>query len=202
MTIDLGAGLGGVVRLGDPQYGEVTERAGLTFGAGLLLAPMRAFAVGLAYEHVDLGRETSGVAESGSFSLTRDLNAIWASLRLYPFAGDVRPFLGLGAGLVWQSADASGTYASAPFAQTPFTCEGAGEADFGFSLAAGLEAPLTERLFLTGDVSFRAYRLTSDPLEGEEQGYTFLCAPGAGSVNAFALRAGVAYRFDVSRYVR
>jgi hypothetical protein len=200
VTLDLTGGLGGIYRAGDAQLLEVTERAGLTFGAGVLVAPSRYVAVGLAYEHADLGHERSGVGPFGSIEVERDLNSLWASLRVYLLPpGDLRLFLGLQAGLAWQSADATGALPFDAYATRSFACETSAPAGFAFGFGAGIEARLAGQLFLIGDLGFHAYRLTGDTLASESG---LACAPGAGTVNAFALRAGLAYRWDISRLTR
>lgn len=201
VTLDAAGSLGGLVRVSDSQRLDVTERAGLSFGAGLAVSPAPMFAIGLAYEHADLGQEQSGQGPLGSITVERDLNSLWASIRVFLVPhGDVRPFLGIAAGLAWQSADASGTatFGPDPSSIEPFRCEGRAGASVAFGVAAGVEARLAGQLFLTGDLAFQGYGLSSDPLD---DGLT-LCAPGAGTVNAFALRAGLAYRWDITRVMR
>jgi hypothetical protein len=182
------------VRAGDGPHFEIVERAGPAYGASAFVTLEPAFSLGLAFEHTDLGRERSAVGEAGAIEVVRDLNAVWAAVRLNLVRGDAGE-LGLlfGPGLAWQSADARGVAAPTRDA-TPFACAAGGSADLALRAGLGGALALGRGLFLTAGATVDNVRLSSDPL-GD-------CVFGAGSATIFGLRGGFAYRFDVGRYVR
>jgi hypothetical protein len=192
VELDLGAGLGVHHRFGDGPAFPVTARTGLALGAIAELWPSPRWAITLGYEHADLGSERSGVGPGGNVHVERDLNTIWAGLRVAVLdLGPVGLSLALAPGLVWQSADATGTFVGAPgdpFVRTPFACGGSDSADLALRAGVGARIKLGDGLLLTADASLRGYRLTSEPLDE--------CVNGAGTQTAFALVAGFAYRFD------
>lgn len=197
VTVDLGLQLGLLHRFGDAPSFEITERTGLTLGGSVNVTPSRHFTLGIAYEHADLGHERSALGPYGSFDVERDLSALWATARVHVLSMEpVRIALALGPGLVWQSADASGTLPTGvdPFAQEPFSCEGSDSMDLALSAGAGVELRISGALYFTADASLRWYRLTDRALDA--------CVPGAGTIAGLGARAGFAYRLDVTDLVR
>jgi hypothetical protein len=190
---ELGVRYGGAIRIGSAPSFEVGDRGGSMVGVGLAITPTRLFRIGLAYEHASLGSE-HGAGDLGSVNLTRSLDSLWATLRLSLYRGD---WLGLGVtlgpGLVWQSVGAAWTVPGETPASAYRCTETAGP---GLGLRAGLgaEIRLGHGLFVSLDGVIDEMQLSSDPLG--------TCAPGAGSTAVFGVRAGFAYRLDVSRYVR
>jgi hypothetical protein len=100
-------------------------------------------------------------------------------------------FLGFGAGFATDRASAVGLPAGAP---RPFVCSGAGPAGLALRAGIGTEVQLGPRVFFLTDFS-----ATTEQLSGD---YINNCAPGVGTLNLLGLRAGVVYRFEISRYVR
>jgi hypothetical protein len=194
----VGAHLGGAYRADDPPAFEPVARGGLTLGASVLAWIQSWIAVGLAYEHTDLGRERSGVGAFGLLQVERDLSTLWATLRVAPVSSDAMAlYLVLGPGLSWQSADATGLVYTGPFGSAPvgITCEGSDSFDLALRGGAGIEGRIgTPGLVVFAEVSGDAHRLSSDPMG--------TCVPGAGSAMLIGARAGAAYRFDVTRLVR
>ena len=195
VQIDIGLHLGGVHRTGDAPAFPITGRAGVSFGVSAYVSPSPRYAFGLAFEHAGLGSERAE-GDFGSVDLTRDLNLLWAGLRVSLLHTE-RVSLGLliGPGLSWQGVSANGLL-------TP----GIGALPSGYACAAGdtvnlgLRAGLGARIALGSGVSFLAdasvdnVRLASDVLDG--------CAPGAGTVTLIGARVGFGYQFDVTSYVR
>src|SRR5690348_4704188 len=54
--IDLGVRLGFAYRVGDAPAFSISERAGASFGVSAYVSPRPTYALGLAFEHVGLGR--------------------------------------------------------------------------------------------------------------------------------------------------
>lgn len=195
MRIDVGLHLGGVHRTGDAPAFPITGRAGVSFGVSAYVSPSPRYSFGLAFEHAGLGSERAE-GDFGSVDITRDLNVLWAGLRVYLLHTEtVSLGLLLGPGLSWQGVNANGLL-------TP----GIGVLPLAYSCAAGdtvnlaLRAGLGARIALGSGVSFLAdasvdnVRLASDVL-GD-------CAPGAGTVTLLGARVGFGYQFDVTSYVR
>jgi hypothetical protein len=195
VLIDLGLHLGGVHRTGDAPAFPITGRAGVSFGVSAYVSPSSRYSFGLAFEHAGLGSERAE-GDFGSVDITRDLNVLWAGLRLHLFHTEtVSLGLLIGPGLVWQGVGANGLL-------TP----GIGALPLAYSCSAGdtvnlaLRAGLGARIALGSGVSFLAdasvdnVRLASDVV-GD-------CAPGAGTVTLLGARVGFGYQFDVAPYVR
>jgi hypothetical protein len=192
--LELGGHLGAAVRVGDGPHFEIIERAGVSFGAFAFLTPEPAFSLGLAFEHTDLGRERSAAGYFGAFEVIRDLNTLWATVRLNLLRGELGALgLSFGPGLAWQSADAAGV--TTPLLQaTPFACSGSDAADLALRAGLGGSLALGGGATLSAGATLDNVRLSSDIMDG--------CVPGAGSVTLIGIRAALSYRFDVGRYVR
>ncbi len=186
--LDIGLTLGLGSRLDDAPLYEVTDRQGLLFGLGLDLFFSRRVSVGLGYEHLDLGIENSGLTPTGQVALTRDLNSLWANLRLYAVRGEtVGAFIRLGLGSVWQSADLTGSVWSQvrPERQLSLGCEGCDSSNLALRADLGIDVALSSGLRLLGALGLDSYRLSDELLED--------CVPGAGTAAVFGLRTGFAY---------
>lgn len=195
VTVDFGLRMGVAARLGAPQNFDLTRGTGYTVGLGVAVAPTRRFAVGIGYEHVDLGAE-SAAGDLGSVDLTRATDALWATLRLTAFRTErVGLAVSLGPGLVWQSVSADVIVLDGPGSR-PFalSCSEGGSPGLGLRAAVGADVLLGSGFWLSADMVFDNLRLTSDVL-GD-------CVQGAGSVSVLGGRVGLAYRFDASRWVR
>ena len=192
-AIELGAGLGWLHRFGNGAHFPVTERNGPLFSLEAAFLPTPRWSVGLVYERADLGREETGVGDLGSIRVARELDIAWVQAKVMLLTEDVvRIGLAIGAGLVWQSLEASGEAPartlSDPYGRVPFSCSGADSADLAIGAALGASARITPALRGTFDLGPRMLRLGSEPLDG--------CVPGAGTVIAFTVRAGLTYRFE------
>lgn len=199
VTLDLGIRLGPSVRVGDASALTIADRAGLAIGVGVLVTPTPRFSLGLAFEHVGLGREVAGDGRLGQVDYvdaSRSLNALWADLRLHLFRTPaVRLSVLLGVGANWQSADVSAVI-SQDVGQPLLTVQCSGSDSMNFSFRAGLGAEFivgngfSFLLDAVGDV----VRLSTDPLDQ--------CVLGAGTMTLLSARAGLGYKFDVTRFVR
>jgi hypothetical protein len=181
--------------VGDAPAFQVAGRTGVVMGLGLAVAPSPRYAIGLAYEHSDLGSE-HGQGDLAVVDLTRSLDSLWATVRLTLFRVD-RFALGLtlGPGLVWQhvSADVI-VYGGTAGIPDVYRCAETGGVGLGLRAGLGAEVHLGGGFFFTADVVADELRLASDPLGA--------CAPGAGSTAVLGGRAGFVHKFDVSRYLR
>jgi hypothetical protein len=196
ITVDLGLQLGPAFRLGEGASFPVTERIGPALAIGAFITPSRRFSLGLEYEHVGLGREQGGDGEPDLVDVSRDLDALWAGLRLH-LVSTPRAWLSalIGTGLVWQHAAASGVL-SQGIGRPLLTiqCSGSAAANIAFRAGLGAEVVIGSGFSFLADVLFDNIRLGSGPLDD--------CVPGAGTMSLFSTRIGVAYQFDVSRFVR
>ena len=186
--LDLGVDLGTSRRLDDPPYYQVTQRQGLIFGLGLDLFVSRRVSVGLGYEHLDLDSEDSGILPGGTVALNRDLNSLWATMRLYPLQTEtVGGFLRVGLGAAWQSFELVGAAWSPTNAgqQVGFRCDGSDSLDFGFRGDLGVDVTIAGATRFLGSAGLDYYRLSDSVLSN--------CAPGAGTSIVLGLRAGLAY---------
>jgi hypothetical protein len=189
---DIAASVGGAIRLGDAPLFPIEQRGGTMFGLGFayLLHPL---SLGLTYEHVNLGREESGVVPFGAVHIARSTDTVWATIRMR-FAGlePVVPFFGVSIGAVWQGAHADGVFLvdGGLRGGQPFSCSATDSLNLGFRASAGVEVPIGKTVAFTGEGSLDAYRLSSEVIDA--------CAPGAGTTNALTFRVGLLYRFDLS----
>ena len=196
VTVDVGVRIGGAGRIGDAPAFSITNRGAFMLGVGVAVAPSPRISIGLAYEHSGLGSE-HGAGDLGVVDVDRTTDSLWATLRLSLVRVDGFSLgVTLGPGLVWQSVDATGiTYDGATSWQpTPFRCTGTDSVGLGLRAGVGAEVALGSGFVLSVDATADELRLGDDAIG--------TCAPGAGSTALFGARAGLAYRFDVSRYLR
>jgi len=186
LDLGLSAGLG--VRLDDAPLYPVSERAGGRFGGSLGLWLSRRISLGLGYQHLHLGGESTGILPSGSAIISRDLSTMWASLALYPFRGEqVGAFLRIAAGPTWQSGELNGSVWSStlPDRSQTLRCEGSDSLDFALGAALGVDVTLSGALRMLANLGIDSHRLDDGPLDG--------CLPGAGSAMVFGLGTTVVY---------
>jgi len=200
VNLDLGLRFGGAFRLGDAPNYPVSSRTGALFGVGVAVAPSPRFALGLAYEHAELGTER-GEGTLGSIDVDRTTDALWASVRLTLFRLDpVALAVTLGPGLVWQSEDASLVALDPNFAlPSASRCTASDGPSLGLRAGLGAEVHLGGGFFFNLDTVVDALRLSGDTLSSDTLG---TCALGAGSTTLVGVRGGFSYRLDVSRYTR
>lgn len=193
IALDVDVRFGVAARLDAPALYPADSDVGLLWGAGADVFLSQRLSLGLAYEHVDLGREDSGVLAQGTVRVERDLNNVWARLRIHPYRSEVLGIsAALGLGATWQSAQLAGSVwpRAQPDLAQPLRCEGAASANFALrgELAADLATGDSgARVQLGG--AFDAYRL-SDELMGD-------CVPGAGAANVLSLRLTFVYGMDL-----
>jgi opacity protein-like surface antigen len=193
VTLDFYGVFGPSVRVGGAPGFEVTRRLGPLAGAGIVFAPIRSFALGLSFEHADLGSERLGAREIGSATADRSMNGLWLDLRIHPYQGEVASiFAGLGLGLGWQLASASRVEDPEGTGRTVTLtlCEASDSASVGLRGGGGLEVALGGSFFLLGDAWIENARLSGEVLDA--------CIGGAGTSTLFTVRAGLAYRLDLS----
>jgi opacity protein-like surface antigen len=189
-AVDIGLLIGPAVRLDEPAALAVDSRVGLRLGLGADAFLSELWAVGLHFEHVDLGRESSGIGAGGTVTVDRDLNSLWLGLRAYPFTSErIGAYINLGLAASWQSLAATGVgWARAqPSAGVPFRCEGADSISGALRAGLGVDYQVTDGLQLVSAAAFDSYRLPDDVLDG--------CAPGAGNASVLTAELALAYRF-------
>lgn len=195
VRVDLGLHLGGVYRAGDAPAFPITDRAGASFGVSAFVAPSRRFSFGLAFEHAGLGSEKAE-GELGSLTITRDLNLLWAGLRMHVITTDaVRIGLLIGPGLAWQGVDAGGLLTPGiGVLPSAYSCSAGDSANLALRAGLGARFMLGSGFSFLVDASFDNVRLASDVI-GD-------CAPGAGTVSLIGARVGFGYELDVTSFVR
>ena len=183
---------GGAVRIDDAPLFNITQRVGGNFALGFLYK-IQPFSFGLSYEHTGLGREDSGVGPYGFVQIDRALDSVLASLRFsFPGLSWGTPYFGIAAGGTWQGANMKGILLldRGVSGSTNSGCTSSDSINVALRAGGGIEFPLTPNVKFVTDVSFDAYRLSSDIIQ--------FCAPGAGATSAFLFRAGFAYHFDIA----
>ena len=195
VRIDLGLHLGGVYRAGDAPAFPITDRGGVSFGVSAFVAPSRRFSFGLAFEHAGLGGEKAE-GDLGSLTITRDLNLLWAGLRVHLISTDaVRIGILIGPGLAWQGVDASGLITPGIGAlPSTYACSGGDSANLALRAGLGARFMLGSGFSFLVDASLDNVRLASEVI-GD-------CAPGAGTVSLIGARVGFGYELDVTSFVR
>jgi opacity protein-like surface antigen len=186
--LDVGSWLGLDNRLDEPPLFPSTRDQGLIAGFGLDLFFSQRVSLGLHYEHVELSAEDSGLTPTGTVHITRRLDDLWLGARMYPIQVDgFGAFLGLGVGLVWQTASvgASVWRSEDPGNAVPLRCTGHGPPNVALRGEIGADANVTDDVHFVGGLGFESYRLSDGLLDQ--------CVPGAGSAVALSLRAGLAY---------
>jgi len=195
VLIDVGLHLGGVHRIGDAPAFPITGRAGVSFGVSADVSPSARYSIGLAFEHAGLGSERAE-GDFGSVDVARDLNVLWAGLRVYLLHTEtVSLGVLIGPGLAWQGVSANGLLTPGiGVLPSAFACAAGDSANLALRAGLGARFALGSGISFLADASVDNVRLTSEVL-GD-------CAPGAGTVTLIGARVGFAYQFDVTSYVR
>lgn len=183
---------GGLVRLGDAPLLNLNTRVGGVIGLGLgyVTDPI---ALSVSYEHSSFGVESTGASMYGAARVTRALDTAWAQVRVrLSGVQPVVPFLGVGLGASFQTGDVRGVFlpVGSSAGGSTFGCSARDSVNLGLRAVLGAEVPLSPSWVFSGEGSFDAYRLSDEVIDS--------CLPGAGAANAFGLRIGLVYRFDMS----
>jgi hypothetical protein len=200
VTLDLGVRLGGSFRIGSAANYPVSSRTGALFGVGVAVAPSSRFAIGLAYEHGELGTEHAE-GNLGTVDVDRSLNGVWATVRLTLFHIEpVALAITLGPGLVWQQEDASILALDPNFGPlSAYRCTAWDGPSLGLRAGLGAEIHLGGGFYFDLDTVIDELRLGGGTLGSDALG---TCALGPGSTTVAGVRGGFSYRLDVSRYTR
>jgi hypothetical protein len=199
MTLGI-EGLAGVTgRVGSISSGyDSAERAGLQYGLGAFFAPNRQFAFGLSYVYSGFGAEEfSPTANDSTGKIRRRLHNAMLGLRAYPLRNDtIGLWAGLGVGLTWQTASASGATATGDFVQPSRSYQVGVGPSSGLALGAaiGMDYDISNDVALLTSVAFTNHRLSSDPLDGSDDPVI----PGVGSASQLDFRLAFQYRFDLA----
>ncbi len=199
-TISVEGMLGASGRLGSMSSGyDSTDRGGLLYGGGVFYAPDRRFALGASYQRGIIGSEEFGPGQNDNTGkISRTLQSASIAGRVYPFRNDTIGFWGgLSAGIVWQTASATGSYVTGQMAVAPRTykTDAGPNAGLALGLAAGFDYDVDDMVGVLGSLNLNNYRLTSDPLSNSDG----LNIPGAGTTTEVSARFAVQIRFDLQR---
>ncbi len=190
-VLELHARLGAGLRLDEPPLYRADRVGGLLLGVGLGLELSQHVALGLAYEHLELGSESSGVLPTGAVDVTRGLHSGWLDLKLYPVRVErIGLYLAIAAGLSVQEADLTASLwrAHDPGASVEVFC---GASDVGFALkgAVGFDAIIGPGVRVMLESGLANHRLSDELLDG--------CSPGAGTATVLAAIGGLGYAWDL-----
>lgn len=192
VDVSLLAGVG--ARADDPPLLRSVSPWGLVFGGALDAFLSERLALGLAYEHIDLGQEESDVVAIGAVSVDRDLNSLWLRLRLDPVRFDsVALYTRIGVAAAWQSAELTAVIwpVTQPSSSVPVACEGGAGVGLGLGAGVGADFDLDAGLHTALDLGADSYLLSDEVLSE--------CAPGAGSATFLGFRVVLAYGFEVEQ---
>jgi hypothetical protein len=195
LTVEIMPRAGFVYRFSGASTLPLTERYGGVVGLGAAIAPWTRAAIALRWEHALVGSEHNK-GDVADVSVSRSLDTIWASLRLYLVRTPRLALLAeLGPGLAIQHASASVLVYPTDFTRShSYNCSESGGPGLGLRAGLGFEARLAGPLWITAEGVLDNVHLSTDPL-GD-------CAPGAGTLSLVGLRLGLTYRRDVSRWLR
>ena len=190
--LDLGLRVGYGRRLDQPPFYRADNRNGVVIGPEVALFLVRRVAIGLAYEHYELGSEETGITPTGIAHVSRRLDTLWLGTRLYPVMlerGGV--YLGIAAGPAWQGADFAGSawLAHDPGQSVSFACNGSDTPGVALRAEVGGDVAIAGGLHALFAAGFDGYRLGDDVLDD--------CVPGAGTATVFGLRAALVYAMDL-----
>jgi hypothetical protein len=195
ITLDLGLRAGFGVRTGAAPNVPIVGRLGGVFGVGLALSPTKRFSVGVSYERSGIDREHAD-GDLAEVSVSRSLDMFWAHLRLRFFTSDrvhLSVMIGPGLGIQRATADVL-VYPDTAGRPTALLCTESAGPGFGVRAGLGVEVHLGDALWLTTDAQLDHVHMSSDAL-GE-------CVPGSGALTIPGVRFGLAYRLDVTRWLR
>jgi len=193
------ATVGGTYRLNDAASGyPIDERFGANYDLGLYLGLGRRVDVGVHYLHTHIGVENeSNVAQNNGIESRRALDAALLTGRFFAFRNDwAGIFLGLTAGLGWQSVDHRASLVQQSGSSPVFTkvrCQASGSASLGLGVGLGAQFEVdkgTEFLIQFAGMNNQG---SSDTLK--DGGVD--CASGSGSSTLLMAQMAFRYRFDL-----
>lgn len=191
--------IGGSTALSEPaDGGRVSSPGGLSYHGGLHFALTRRHSVGLS---IDSSALATSERQGTSVQVASDTRRLWlAGLegRVFPvrWSGG-RLFLGIFAGLAWESARQTAVVDATSGTGTAVvttTCSGRGDASFGLGLTGGFDFELGNDVSLLGRGLVAGARLPDQPVEAGGRCYV----PSGGSPNMLAAQLGISVRFDLS----
>lgn len=194
ISLDFGLRAGFAHRLGDSAGLPVDGRWGGVLGMGATILPTRWLGISLAWEHADVGTE-HGHGDLADVTASRSVDLVWATLRLAALRTERFALLAeFGPGLAVQHVSAN--LLVYPVVGRPAASACSASEGPGFALRAGIgaEVRLTDALWLGADAAFDHVRTGDGALDQ--------CAPGAGSLSLVGMRFGIAWRADVTRWLR
>lgn len=195
---ELSLELGGAMQMGahfpeDSQARNVEEAIDGAIGLGVWVVPISRWALGVAVEHIGLGKDHYATDSRGqTMNASYAADTLWIGGRLY--FSEERPafYLGLAAGPALPRVRASGTRATtSEFAlpPEPFECSATGGVGGAAAASAGVEFDLGDAWSFVSEARGVAHFLEKSTIDG--------CAPGSGSAFSGSLRIGIAYRFQI-----
>lgn len=190
--------IGGSTALTDPaDGGRVSSPGGIAYHAGAHFALSRRYSLGLSFDSSALG---TSERQGSSVQVASDTRRLWMlglEGRVFPVRwSNGRLFLGMFAGVAWESArqtaavDQSGTAT----AIVTTTCSGRGDPSFGLGLSGGFDIELGNDVSLLGRALLAGARLPDEPVEAGGRCYV----PSGGSPNMLSAQLGISVRFDLS----
>ena len=198
-TLGLEGVLGVSGRLGSMSSGyNSAERAGIQYGAGVFFSPYRELALGLSYTYSGFGAEEFNPSvNDATGKIRRSLHNGMLNIRAYPLRNDtIGLWVGLGAGITWQTATASGAVTTNDFVQPSRSYQVSAGPDAGLALGAalGMDYDVSNDMAVLASLALTNHRLTSEPLDGS----TSPAVPGSGSASQLDFRFAFQYRFDLT----
>jgi hypothetical protein len=195
---ELSLELGGAMQIGarfpeDSQRRNVEEAIDGALGLGAWFIPRSTWALGVAVEHIGLGKDHYATDSRGqTMNASYSTDTLWIGGRLY--FSEERPafYLGLAAGPALPRVRASGTRTSAAeftVPPEPFQCSAAGGVGGAAAASAGVEFDLGDSWSFVSEARGSAHFFDKSSIDG--------CAPGSGPAVSGSLRIGIAYRFRI-----
>lgn len=191
--------VGGSLALTDPaDGGRVSSAGGIATHAGAHFALSRRYSLGLSFDSSALG---TSERQGSSVQVASDSRRLWLlglEGRVFPVRwSNGRLFLGIFAGLAWESARqiaAVDATSGTGTAIVSTTCSGRGDPSFGLGLSGGFDYELGNDVSLLGRALLAGARLPDEPVEAGGRCYV----PSGGSPNMLSAQLGISVRFDLS----
>jgi hypothetical protein len=177
----------------DKELRNVEEAIDSAIGLGAWVIPKSSWALGLAVEHIGLGKDHYATDPRGqTMNVSYAVDTLWIGGRFY--FSEERPafYLGLAAGPALPRIRASGTRATTnEFTEPPqpFQCSATGSVGGAAGVSAGVEFDIGNAWSFVSEARGTAHFLGKSTVDG--------CAPGSGTAIGGSLRIGIAYRFQI-----